>query len=454
MAAVSTGAVALVRVTVTSATRRVDLALPGAVPVAELVPELAQRLGLLDSQTVLGGYHLVTHDGLALTTETGLSAQGVTDGAFLSLAVDAPDSSTQVYDDLAEAMADAVGRDLVPWRAASARRTALWAATLLVLAGIGILLIRHGPRGGAPGSVGVAVLLVVVAVVHARRHREIEAAVTIALTACAVAAVAGLLLGSGATAPGTPVAAAGGGMLTAAGLAALGLVEGRILLLPPAVVGAVLLSTGLAARVAPADPATVVTVVLVLVVLTGSAFPRLALATTGTSCDPLFTLADITRDPEQIEGAAVRADARLAHQIVVAMSATSGVLLVLVAPVAVSLGLAGTVVALLLCVVVLLRTRQHSSAPDVLVGLVPGLLGLVSTAVSAAWLHPAWQSAAALALVTSGVLVLATTQRVRGRSLRDGRLGDALESAALLAISPTLVFASGLFSWVQSQVAR
>ena len=42
----------LVRVTIASGTRRVDLVLPGAVPVAELVPELARSVGQLDATTV------------------------------------------------------------------------------------------------------------------------------------------------------------------------------------------------------------------------------------------------------------------------------------------------------------------------------------------------------------------------------------------------------------------
>ena len=50
------GTSGLVRVTVSSGTRRVDLVLPGAVPVAELVPELARSVGLLDAATVYGGY--------------------------------------------------------------------------------------------------------------------------------------------------------------------------------------------------------------------------------------------------------------------------------------------------------------------------------------------------------------------------------------------------------------
>ena len=42
----------LVRVTVISASRRVDLVLPGAICVAELVPELARSVGLLDAGTI------------------------------------------------------------------------------------------------------------------------------------------------------------------------------------------------------------------------------------------------------------------------------------------------------------------------------------------------------------------------------------------------------------------
>ena len=36
----------LVRVTIASGSRRVDLVLPGSIPVAELVPELARSVGL------------------------------------------------------------------------------------------------------------------------------------------------------------------------------------------------------------------------------------------------------------------------------------------------------------------------------------------------------------------------------------------------------------------------
>ena len=83
----TSGAVAsgLVRVTVTSGTRRVDLVLPGAVPVAELLPELARSVGLLDPAAVHGGYRVGTADGRRLPVRVVVAPQSLdtdTSGPF------------------------------------------------------------------------------------------------------------------------------------------------------------------------------------------------------------------------------------------------------------------------------------------------------------------------------------------------------------------------------------
>ena len=75
----------------------------------------------------------------------------------------------------------------------------------------------------------------------------------------------------------------------------------------------------------------VLTSTLVFVVIVGSVFPWLALGVTGTNVDQLFSVADITADPDEIDPEQVGADARSAHEILVGVSATVGLLLVLVA---------------------------------------------------------------------------------------------------------------------------
>jgi type VII secretion integral membrane protein EccD len=441
-----TGASGLVRVTVTSGTRRVDLVLPGAVPVAELVPELARSVGLPDAVTVYGGYRLVTQDGRELVSDAGLTIQGVDDGGVITVAAGVDDEPPRVYDDVVEAMTDVVERDLKPWDAAAGRRTALWAAVLLLLVGAGSLLLQHGSDVAAAAAVVVAVVLVLGAVVVSRTQGETDAAVAVALMGCVYAAVAGLMGAWDTPFFAAPVAAAGGGALAAGLVAALGLAEARTLLLPPVVVGAVFLATGLLMRASSFDPEVVLTTALALVVIAGSVFPWLALGATGTSVDQLFSTADITVDPDRIDPTEVSADARVAHEILVAVSATVGVLLVLVAPLAVSLGVAGALVSVLACLVMMLRTRQYRTGAEVLVGLGSGVLGLVSTALSALWLHPGWRPTAAVALAATGAVLLALTLLPQPGSVRRGRLGDLVETVALLALVPALVVATGIYS--------
>ncbi|MCB0906831.1 MAG: type VII secretion integral membrane protein EccD [Nocardioidaceae bacterium] len=447
-----TGVPSLVRITVASATRRVDLVLPGAVPVAELLPELARGVGLLDAATVYAGYHLTTQDGRELVGDAGLIMQGVEDGALLTVTSGVDDAPPRIYDDVVEAMTDVVERELRPWQPASGRRTALTAAALLLALGAAALLLQGGVLAGVTSAL-VALSLVVGAIVLSRAQHERDAAVAVAWMGAGYAAVAGLLLGAGDGRPGSvdqwfglPAAVAGAGMLAAGLLALVGLGDGRTLAIPPVVVGAVLASAGLVMRAAAFDPAVVLTTTLVLVVIAGSVFPWLALGMAGTAVPQLYSTADVTADPTEVDPVRVALDARLAHDILVAVSATVGLLLVLVAPLAVSLGLPGTLLAAVACLVVMLRTRQYRTGAEVLVGLVSGIAGLVVIAVALVWLHPDWRPTTAVVLAFAGAALLALTLVPSTPSVRRGRAGDIAESVALLALLPLLVVATGIFT--------
>jgi type VII secretion integral membrane protein EccD len=444
-------ATGLVRVTVSSGTRRVDLVLPGSVPVAELVPELARSVGLLDAATVYGGYKVVSAEGRELVAEAGLINQGVTDGGLLTVSAGVDEAPPRVYDDVVEAMTDVVERDLRPWAPASGRRTALTAAGLLMVLGAVALLIQYTSLLAGVAACVVAAALVAGAIVLSRAQDEPEAAVAVAWMGCVYAGLGGLMLVLREGEPffGLPVAAAGGAALLAGLVCVIGVGEGRTLALPPVVVGAVFLAAGLLTRAGSLDPAVVLTSALAVVVLAGSVFPWLALGATSTHVDQLFAPADITADPTEIDPARVGADARVAHQILVAISATVGLLLVLVAPLAVSLGLAGTLLAVVACLVVMLRTRQYRTGNEVLVGLGSGILGLVSVAVSLLWMHPEWRPTVAVTLAATGAVLLAVTLVPGTPSLRRGRLGDLAETFSLLALLPLVVLATGIFDAVR-----
>ena len=273
----ASGPSSLVRVTVASGSRRVDLVVPGAVPVAELVPELARSVGLLDGATVYGGYHLVTAEGRALASDAGLIIQGVEDGGLITVSAGVDDPVPRVYDDVVEAMTDVVERDLKPWQPASGRRTALCAAALLLTLGAVALLIQDS-RLAAVAAALVAGGLVTGAVVLSRAQHEPEAAVAVAWMGCGYAVVAGLMLAPEGDLFDLPLVYAATGVIVAGLVCLVGLDERRTLMIPPVVVGAVFLATGLVLRAFDVGYAEVLTTTLVLVVIVGSVFPWMALA--------------------------------------------------------------------------------------------------------------------------------------------------------------------------------
>jgi hypothetical protein len=181
----------------------------------------------------------------------------------------------------------------------------------------------------------------------------------------------------------------------------------------------------------------------------GSVLPWLAIGATGTSVEQLYSHADITREPAPVDPRVVREDALVGHEILLAVSATVGALLVLTAPLAVTLGLAGTLIAVACCGVVMLRTRQYRTGSEVLVGLASGILGLVTTAGAVLVVHPDWRATVAVVLAAAGALLLAGTFVPGSASVRRGRLADVAEVTALVALVPLLVLAVGLFDRVR-----
>lgn len=445
-----TGSTGLVRVSVVAGERRADLALPGALPVAELLPELARSVGVLDGQTAYGGYTLLTSDGRVLSGDTGLTFQGVEDGGVLTIASGVDEEPPRVYDDIVEAMADAVENDMRPWEPAAGRRTALTSAALLL--GLGALaLALQRPDAVAGAAAGVAALVLLASsLVLARVQAEHEAAVTLAWAAVAYAVVCGLTVMPAGPLLEAPFAVAGAGAVLVGLICTVGLVERRALLLPAVAVGGVVAAASGVLTVSGFSAGSVYLVALVLAVVAGSALPWFALGATTTRVEQAHTPADITAEPRDVQAEKVRKDARLGHEILLAVTSTVGLVIVLVSPLAVSRGVTGTLVVVCACIVLMLRTRQYRVGTEVAAGLFCGVAGLAAVAVSVIVERPEWHVALALVLVLTGAVLLVFTLVPMSPSVRRGRLGDLSELVALVAMLPLLVFAIGLVGAVGS----
>src|SRR3954464_8972042 len=119
--------VALARVPISAPQRRVDVALPEHVPLAELLPEVLRHAGegLADDGERHGGWVLRRTDGGALGTGQGLFPQGGRDGEALHLAPAHEQGPELEYDDVGGAIAEGARRRGSAWTASSTRTATL-----------------------------------------------------------------------------------------------------------------------------------------------------------------------------------------------------------------------------------------------------------------------------------------------------------------------------------------
>jgi type VII secretion integral membrane protein EccD len=189
--------VGLARVTINAPHRRVDVALPEHVPLAELLPEVLRHAGegLADDGEKHGGWVLRRTDGVALATGQGLFPQGVRDGEVLHLVPARDDWPELEYDDVVEAIADGARRRGSVWTPASTRSATLAAAGVVLLLGL-IGLLRAGPAmtGTAFAGLGVAILLALAGVTASRAYGDARAGAAFGTYAMPYAFVGGAAL--------------------------------------------------------------------------------------------------------------------------------------------------------------------------------------------------------------------------------------------------------------------
>ncbi len=165
----------LTRVTLHTPQRRVDVALPAAVALAELLPELLRHagIGLADDGEQHGGWIARRADGTTLDEAKSLQQQGVRDGEVLHLVPAREQWPELEYDDVVEAIAAGSRRRGAAWSPNATRVSTLAGAAVLLLAGV-MSLLQGGPSW-APGgylALTVAVLLLVGGVLASRAYGD------------------------------------------------------------------------------------------------------------------------------------------------------------------------------------------------------------------------------------------------------------------------------------------
>jgi type VII secretion integral membrane protein EccD len=435
----------LVRVTVTAGGRRLDLGIPGNVPMAEVVPGLARAMNLLDATTAHGGYRLVRADGTAVDSARSLLAEGVEDGAVLALESGARRAEERVYDDVVEAVADAVEGQYAPWTPSDSAMSAVWAAVALLVAGAVLLLGADRASMVPPVVAGAAALLTLASgAVVGRVGAEPAAGRVLVLLAQVLGGVAGLTALSTPPSWGWPVALAGAGALVVGLLGMPALVDRRELSAAPLFTGLALAVTGTTIELTGAAPGAVLSVVVAVVATASIGVPWLALSSTPLRVVTARSDAEILADPAPVQPERVRAQLAAGHRVQVSLRVAIGVLALAATPTIVSTGVAGTVLLVLGFGGMLLSTRQTYSRLDVLLVVSVSVLGLAAVAVVAAAAHPQWRGLMVALAGGAAALVVALGLVAPRRRVGLARIGDFLEIACLALLLPLGVTAAGM----------
>ena len=439
----------LVRLSVSAGERTTDLVLPSRLPLAEILPEVASLVGPLDAYEAYGGYALVGSDGRALDLDSSFLAQGVHDGAVLTLVTGAEAEEKKVYDDVVEAVADSVEGIGAGWTEQNSRMTTLAISGLLLLLGALALFLQRDTGIIVTVVATVAAVLLVLAGAVFSRVRSDDAAAGIVLIAAGLYAVVAALSAIRGTVYEVPLLVAGLALAAVGGVSML-LVRSRPWAFLPflvvgfaaAAIGGVLLATSFA-------PSEVIAIVVVVAVILGSVIPWFALSSARTMVTPLQSESDILAEPRPIDPVRVRRGVDLAHDLVLGLSLSVGLLVILSAPLIVRLGWPALGLVWAAGLVQMMRTRQFLLARDVVVGLLGGAAGVAVGTVAALVDRPQWGPVVGGVVGAAAVGVLVSLAVPKRTTVRRGRILDLAEALALFCLIPLLVVALGLISSIR-----
>ncbi len=451
------------RITVVGPQKRVDLALPGYIPFAELFPAVARFAGLdrAAAGEAASGWVLQRLGQAPFAPETTPEQAGLRDGELIYLSPRATPLPELAFDDVADVIAVGVGDRPDRWGPADTRRASFGAAAAALLAGLAVLLLA-GPAWTVPAVTAgaLAVLLLGGAAAASRAAGDAGAAVLLGWAALPYALLAGLLGPAGSA----PLAHLGAlelisgfaAVFLAAVVAAVATAEGTAVFFGAAG-GALLGVAGAAldyghARVTPAGAAAVVAA---LALALTPLIPAVSFRLAGLTLPPVPRDADeLRRDTLTVQGGHVLSRAATADRVVTGAVSGIGLVAAVAGPtLAFGQGWLPRLTCGVLGCVLLLRARVFRGRAQRLWLLVPGYGALALLAVSAARHGPADRSVALIVpLLALGAAVLAGSGMwlpAHRPSPFWGRAAEILDLTLVVSLIPLALGVTGLFGYIR-----
>jgi type VII secretion integral membrane protein EccD len=441
-AVVMTGS--LVRVSIVSEGRRLDVGVPAQVPLIELMPGFARSLGVLDPTLSHGGYALHRAEGVVLDVSRSLGSQGVHDGELLTLVRGGLIAEPRVYDDVVEAVIDATADQHSEWTPKDSARTAL-AISLSFLALCAVLLVSSGSSLGIGAIIaGSGVVLLVATSAVLTRIGQPEAGHALGLAAALFGAIAGYLAVDIEPIWGWPLAAAGLGAVIVGGIALALTKNGPEVHLIPIVFGLVIgITSTFAALFAPGEAAPYAIMIAVIATLSNG-LPWLALSSTRIVVISPQSDAEMFAPPVPIDAEDIRKRAAAGQRVLVSLRIALGLASLLATPLVAASGVTGALLCTLAFAGMMFQSRQAYARLGVLVVMVLGAAGLAVTGLSISAANPDLRALLlTILLVTTAILVTLTLLSPKAR-LRLARMADTVEVLILAFLLPLGIATAGL----------
>lgn len=456
----STGA-DLCRVVVVAPHRRLDLSLPGDIPLSHMLPTLLQVAGgnLADAGLAHSGWVLQRLDEAPLDESRSLSSLGVRDGEILYFRPELSQFPEVAFDDVADVVATGVNEHADRWRPETTRRFGLLGgAAVLGLGAVGIAL--TGPPWGllTAASAGVAVALLLAGVVLSRALGDSGAGAVFGYSALPYAFLGGLL------APARPVpllhlgtphlAAAFAAVTLAAVVSAFAIHDGLPTFLGIAFVALLGLVSAALVQGVGLSPSGTAALDASLCLAVTALIPSLAFRLARLPLPPVPENAEELRSAQTFDGPTLLRRTREADRFATGLVSAVGL-----AGLGAQLSLLTThgwlpvTMSLCLSLVLLLRARVFHGRSQRLWMLLSGLAGLAILV-----LHQAATASPAVTLLTVVVPAVLAVAIMAAMALRLparkpspfwGRAGDIVDIMLIISLLPLAFGLLGLYSWLR-----
>lgn len=428
------------QITVFYQARNVTLHVTDGPIVADVLPDIARRLGVLDPSIAYGGFRLITSDGELLSASQTFAEQHVSDQSVLTLEPGASTDTDPVYDDVVEAVGDSVRQVYRPWTKDHTTLTSLLISMGMLAISAGWLALFPASVWDAALGIGSAIALVALAALLHGKAMAMQAT-AIGLVSTAFAAAGGYQLVRSLV-PGQapyamPMAGAGIGLLLAGCLAAAVIPSARPYGFIPMVIGLLMVIPGAVAAVMPAWMANVWIIAATLAALAANALPWMCLSFARISVQSPHSDAEIFALPEPIDYQDVKRRYITGSTLLfigrVSVAATLLIAMPLLSSLSTPLGSAICLVAFL---AMLLGSRQIYTLREMAVTVGTAGIGIICTGLIGVHAHPEFGIPLTILMMGCALSTIVLTHVARRQSLFATRAADMAETLCIMLLPP------------------